>query len=129
MRKIRVLVANGPRLMRELVLATVADQSDIDIVGEAERESEITELVERTRPDVLIISLKEREDMSVLCGFLLGRHPEMKIIGVAAHENSTVYYWAFVDIRSKQLETSEQGILAAIRNPSETLKSAISTVE
>ena len=40
MRKIRVLVANRPRLMRELVLATIADQPDIEVVGETQNESE-----------------------------------------------------------------------------------------
>ena len=37
---IRVLVANHPRLMRETILATFADQPDIEIVGEVEDESE-----------------------------------------------------------------------------------------
>jgi len=33
MTPIRVLVGNRPRLMRELLMATIADQSDIEIVG------------------------------------------------------------------------------------------------
>jgi len=40
---IRVLVANRPRLMRELILTTFADQPDIEIVGEVGEESEISE--------------------------------------------------------------------------------------
>jgi hypothetical protein len=36
---IRVLVANRPRLMRELIVATFADQPDIEIVGEIESAS------------------------------------------------------------------------------------------
>jgi len=32
---IRVLVANHPRLMREIVLTTFADQPDIEIVGKS----------------------------------------------------------------------------------------------
>jgi len=38
---IRVLVANQPRLLRELMLSTFADQPDIEIVGEVTDESEI----------------------------------------------------------------------------------------
>jgi chemotaxis response regulator CheB len=34
--KIRVLVANRPRLMRELVLAMIADQPDIEEIGVVE---------------------------------------------------------------------------------------------
>ena len=39
-RTIRVLVANRPRLMRELIVATFADQPDIEIVGEVENDEE-----------------------------------------------------------------------------------------
>lgn len=122
MRKVRVLVANRPRLMRELVLATIAEQPDIEVVGETNYESEVTELVERTRPDVLIIGLEDREERPGLCGFLLGRYPDMKVLAVAAERNSSIFYWAFVDIRSKPVETSEQGILSALRNQSEMLQ-------
>jgi len=45
--KIRVLVANRPRLMRELVLATIAGEPDVEIVGETANETEITELWSR----------------------------------------------------------------------------------
>ena len=122
MRKVRVLVANRPRLMRELVLATIAEQPDIEVVGETNYESEVTELVERTRPDVLIIGLEDREERPGLCGFLLGRYPDMKVLAVAAERNSSIFYWAFVDIRSKPVETSEQGILNALRHRSEALQ-------
>ena len=46
-KRVRVLVANHPRLMRELVMATIADQSDIELVGEVRNESDLTEAVER----------------------------------------------------------------------------------
>ena len=116
MRKIRVLVANRPRLMRELVLAIISEQPDIEVVGETDSEAEITEMVEQNRPDFLIISLEGQEKRPGLCGFLLGRYPEMKILAVAAERDSTVFYWAFVDIRSKHVENSELGILAALRS-------------
>lgn len=122
MRKIRVVVANRPRLMRELVLATIADQPDIETVGEAENENEITEVVERTRPDFLIIGLEDPEERPGICGFLLGRYPSMRILAVSSgHDNST-YFWAFVDIRSRSIQTSEEGILNAVRNRSELVQ-------
>jgi DNA-binding NarL/FixJ family response regulator len=120
--KIRVVVANRPRLMRDLVLATIADQPDIEVVGETEDQEEITELVESLRPDYLIIAPEEPEVRPGLCGFLLGRYPQMKILSLAAEHNSGTFYWAFVDIRSKRVESSEQGILSALRNKSERLE-------
>ncbi|HEX9112424.1 MAG TPA: hypothetical protein VF845_13170 [Terriglobales bacterium] len=116
MRTTRVLVANRPRLMREMVLATIADEPDIEVVGETESEAQITELVERMRPDYLIIGLEQPEVRPGLCGFLLGRYPRMKILAVSAQQHQSVFYWAFVDIRSRIVETSEQGLLSALRH-------------
>ena len=122
MQKIRVLVANRPRLMRELVLSTVADQPDIEIVGEAENDREITELVERTRPECLIIALEHPEERPGLCGFLLGRYPTMRVLAVGAGQQNSIFFWAFVDIRSQSVQTSEEGILGAVRNRVELLQ-------
>jgi len=119
--KIRVLVANRPRLMRDLVLATIADQPDIEVVGETQDEAELTEMTERLRPDYLIIAPEDPEVRPGLCGFLLGRYPQMKILSLAAERNSGIFYWAFVDIRSKRVESSEEGILSVLRNKQEIL--------
>ena len=116
MPKVRVLVANRPRLMKDLVLATIGDQPDIEIVGQAQEEAEIVELVERTRPDYLILGLEEQEARPGLHGFLLGRYPTMKILALAAEQNRGIFYWAFVDIRSRRVESSEEGILSVLRN-------------
>jgi AmiR/NasT family two-component response regulator len=105
--------------MKDLVLATIGDQPDIEIVGEADGDTEITELVERTRPDYLILALEEPESRPGLSGFLLGRYPNMKILALAAERNSGMFYWAFVDIRSLRVESSEQGILSVLRNKAE----------
>ena len=80
MKRVRVLVANRPRLMRELVLATIAEQPDIEIVGEVGDEGDLTEVVEQVRPDVLILSMEEPEKRPSQCGFLLGRYPDMRIL-------------------------------------------------
>jgi D-glycero-alpha-D-manno-heptose-7-phosphate kinase len=67
-----VLVANHPRLMRELVMATIADQPDIEVVGEVQNESDLADIVEQVEPDVLIIAMDERAFS--ITRFSLGRH-------------------------------------------------------
>lgn len=115
MKRVRVLVANRPRLMREMVIATISDQPDIDIVGEVTKESELNDMVEQTQPDVLIVALEEPEKPLGKCGFLLGRYPRMRILALAPEKNRGIYYWAMVDIRNKPVESSESGLLNAIR--------------
>ncbi|MGC2400469.1 MAG: hypothetical protein WA510_11820 [Acidobacteriaceae bacterium] len=115
MKRVRVLVANRPRLMREMVLATIADQPDIEIVGDVELSPNLTELVEQVRPDVLIVALDERQAPAGECGFLLGRYPGMRILALAPEQNRGVHYWAITDIRTQAVESSEAGILSALR--------------
>ncbi len=115
MKRIRVLVANKPRLMRELIVSTIADQPDIELVGEVASGEDLTEAVEQARPDVLILAMDERDKYRVQCGFLLGRYPNMRILALAPEQNRALFYWAIVDIRSKSLESSEAGILNAVR--------------
>lgn len=114
-KRVRVLVANRPRLMRELVLAVIADQPDIEVIGEVEHETELAEAVEEAQPDILILALDDADERVAQCGFLLGRYPQMKILALAPEQNRGVFYWATVDVRTKPLESSEAGILSALR--------------
>jgi len=55
------------------------------------------------------------KEYRVQCGFLLGRYPDIKIIALAPEQNRALLYWAVIDIRSKSHESSEDGILNAVR--------------
>jgi AmiR/NasT family two-component response regulator len=115
MKRVRVLVANQPRLMRELVMATIADQPDIEVVGELTEETNLVEVVEQVQPEVLILAMNESGKSLSQCGFLLGRYPQMRILALAPEQNRGIFCWAIVDIRTKSLESSEAGILNAVR--------------
>jgi len=113
---IKVLVANRPRLMRELVLATISDQPDIEVVGVLDDEAGILESVERANPDFLIVALDQSEERPHICDVLLDRFPHIRILALAAERNSSISYWANLDIRSNRIENSEEGILTALRS-------------
>jgi len=112
---IRVLVANRPRLMRETILTTFADQPDIEIVGEVSDDSEIIPSVKRTLPNFVVIALDQPGRRPRVCEDLLREHPEVRIIAVAPSKNFVVYYWASLDIHSSNIEASEEGMLNAMR--------------
>jgi DNA-binding NarL/FixJ family response regulator len=114
-KRVRVLVANRPRLMRELVLAVIADQPDIEVIGEVQDENVLAEAIDEAQPDVLILALDDADKGIAQCGFLLGRYPQMKILALAPERNRGIFYWATVDVRTKPLESSEAGILSALR--------------
>jgi chemotaxis response regulator CheB len=113
---IRVLVANRPRLMRETILTTFADQPDIEIVGEVADDSEIIESVKKTLPNFVVIALDQPGRRPAVCDDLLREHPEVRVIAVAPSKNYVVYYWASLDIHSSNVEASEEGMLNALRS-------------
>jgi chemotaxis response regulator CheB len=115
-KSIRVLVANRPRLMRELILETFADQPDIEVVGEAANDVEISEQIEKTLPNFVVIALDQPGKRPAICDIVLLQHPEVRIIAVAPNQNYSVHYWASLNIHSMEIEASEEGILSTIRS-------------
>ena len=115
-KSIRILVANHPKLRREVILSTFADQPDIEIVGEVSNEAEIQDRVNQTLPDLLVVALDESGKRPPICHTVLNAHPEVRIIAVSSAQNRSICYWASLQIQSKNIEPSEEGILSAARN-------------
>ena len=116
----RVLMANRPKLMREVILAALADQPGVEIVGEVSDESEILRQVQATLPDLLVIALDENELRPPICDRLLREHPELRIIAVAPRKDRTLYFWASFDIHCADIETSLAVIMSVVHHPAES---------
>ena len=112
---IRVVVANRPRLMRELLIEAIVEQPDIEILAEIQNEPDIGRIVDEKRPDILIIALEDSDVRPTICDILLQRFPAMKILAVSPDRNSSMFYWASMDIHESQVEVSEAGILNTLR--------------
>jgi chemotaxis response regulator CheB len=98
-----------------MVRETIVEQPDMRVVGEATNEAEILELMERTRPDCLIIGLERSGERPALCDLLLERFPHTRILAISPAGDCSVFYWASLHIHSDPVETSEEGILNAMR--------------
>lgn len=124
---IRILVANHPKLMREAILAAFADQADLEIVGEVADESEIQERVNQTSPDLLVVTLDGSGKRPAICDTVLNAHPQIGIIAVSSAQNRSIYYWASLQIQSRTIEPSEEGMLTAARSMTATAASGRSS--
>jgi chemotaxis response regulator CheB len=120
-KSIRILVANQPKLMREVILATFADQPDMEIVGEVSDETEIQDCVNQFLPDLLVIAMDESGKRPLICDTVLYAHPEVRIIAVSSGQNRSVCYWASLQIQSNNIEPSEAGLLSAVRKKAESM--------
>jgi DNA-binding NarL/FixJ family response regulator len=111
----RILIANQPKLMRELLLEMLTEESWIEIVGQVAQEAEIPESVRKTAPDLLVVTADKPGKRPAICDELLREYPALHIIAVASHENYIVCYWASLDIHAADIESSEQGFLGAVK--------------
>jgi len=108
-------IASRPRLIWELVLATISEKPDIEVIGEIREDPEIAHVLGHSQPDFMIIALDRADERPTLCADLFRRHPRMKILALAPKYNSSIFFWPALGIRSVHIENSEEGILSALR--------------
>lgn len=87
----RVLIADDHAIVRAGLRALLAEEAALELIGEASGGYEAIELVEKTRPDVLILDLS----MPDLDGISVARtikpnFPELKILILTLHEDEAL---------------------------------------
>jgi DNA-binding NarL/FixJ family response regulator len=79
--RLRILVADDHRLMRDAIRSALENEQEIEIVGEAQSGEEVLRLVARTRPDLVLLDLR----MPGMSGFtvlerLRADEPNVKVV-------------------------------------------------
>jgi NarL family two-component system response regulator LiaR len=89
MDKIRVLVVEDQAVVRDGLVAILSFQSDIEVVGQAEDGIQALDLVEKTRPDVILLDLvMPRMDGLVVIPKIIEMMPEAHILVVTSYADS-----------------------------------------
>jgi chemotaxis response regulator CheB len=122
---IRVLIANRPRLFRELVRSTLSEEAGILVVGEVTDEKDVALMVAKTKPDFLVIALDESQKRPELCDVLFREFPALRIIAVAPNTSLGIYYWTSMEIHSTKMETGEESLLMLIRGKSDPARGGV----
>ncbi len=87
---IRIILANRPQMMRELVRRMINRQNDMEIVGEVLNPVDLLVAVRETQADAVILAPNDARDMG-LGSKLLIEYPNLIIVGLASRgENAFV---------------------------------------
>ena len=81
MEKIRVLLANHPMMIPEAIRQLVAEQEDMELVGDCRGPMHILQETGRTKADAVILVHEEMVEPS-LCSHLLATYPDLTILSV-----------------------------------------------
>lgn len=108
--KIRVLLANRPRMMREVLTEMIRRQEDMELVGEVLEPLDVLVAVREMRADAVVLALEDYEEPG-LCSHLLTEYPNLTILGLAPDGKT-----AFVRSPRREIgQPSEEAILQALR--------------
>ena len=114
-KRLRVVMVNPPKLMRQLLLEKLKEEPWIEMVGEATQESEIRELAQKTAPDLVVVTADRPGRRPAICDELLSEFLALRLIAVTLRENHTVSYWASLEIHADEIESSECRFLGTVR--------------
>ena len=113
MKKIRILLANRPRMMREVLRELIRRQEDMEVVGEALDPLDILVAVRGTEADAVILGLRGCEEPA-LCSYLLAEFPHLTMLGLIS-ERGTAFIEQLCPRRQEIVDPSEANILSALR--------------
>ena len=88
MRRLKILLADDHSLMVEAVSLALEDDKGIEIVGSAEDGSQVLPLVERTKPDLVVLDLRMPGMDGLTCiRHLNERFPEVRTAVLSGHDS------------------------------------------
>lgn len=114
--KIRVLIANPTRLVRDVLYETIREQDGIEVVGDVSEEEAILSAVERTDPDCVIVPLDKPGVPTPICAEILAERPCVKIVAIGEGTNVIALYWKCTngETRCTYSTASRRSILRAL---------------
>jgi DNA-binding NarL/FixJ family response regulator len=89
--RIRIFLAELPRMLREIIESAVAGQSDMSIVGSVDARERVTTALGRTPADVVIVGLHDAETTATLYPMLL-EQPRLKLLAISGDARSSYLY-------------------------------------
>lgn len=92
---IRVLVVDDHRIVREGLRAMLVDVPEIEILGEAEDAEGALRLIERERPDVVLLDLRLRRTSGLdACRQITERYPDVRVVFLTVYEDEQYIFEA-----------------------------------
>ena len=113
MEAIRILLAEVPTMLREIIQSVVEGQADMSIVGAIPSRDPVIAALENTPADVVIVGLRKAEATDAFDS-LLFEQPRLKLLAISGDGGSSYLY----ELRPHCVplgDVSPNGLVEAIR--------------
>jgi len=79
--RIRVLIVDDHEMVREGLMSMLRSEPDFEVVGQTGRGGDVAELVESSRPDVVLLDARLPDISGVeVCRALSRTHPDVSVV-------------------------------------------------
>jgi DNA-binding NarL/FixJ family response regulator len=89
--RIRILLADLPRMLHDIIQSIIAEQADMSVVGTTQDRASMTGALARTHADVAIIGLRGNESEAVLEP-LLRANAHLKVLAISGDNRAATLY-------------------------------------
>ena len=113
MNKIRVLLANHPMMIPDAIRQLVAEQEDMELVGDCRGPMKILQETGRAKADAVILAHDEGGDAG-LCSQLLSVYPDLSILSLTP-DLASVFTQQLCSHRREFTNLQRQDIVQSLR--------------
>ncbi len=114
--KLKILLANRPKMLRELLRELIGGQGDMQVVGEALDPLEILYAVRKTEADVVVTTLPATGEPAIT-SHLLAEYPDVLVLALAPDGGRAVLYRQVL-LKEKLQSTNNSVLLSTLRQAS-----------
>ena len=109
----KILLANRPKMLRELLRELIAGQGDMQVVGEALDPLEILYAVRKTEADVVVTTLPAVGEPGI-SSHLLAEYPDVLVLALAPDGGRAMLYRQVL-LEEKLQSTNDNVLLSTLR--------------
>ncbi len=113
MEKLRVVLANMPQILRQIVRDLIDQQRDMAVVGEVRTLGEVSAAIAALQGEVVILTFPPSCAGEQICYVLRERYPTLTLLGLAVQHDRAVIWPP--DAPPKPIALSAIAILRALR--------------
>jgi len=121
----RVMIVDDHPVVRAGLVALIEQEADLTVCGEAEEAVEALSLLERVRPDIVILDVTLKETCGIeLLGDIRIRYPELPVLALSVHDER-VYAERLLRAGAQGYIMKHEGTLKVIEGIRAVLKGEI----
>jgi len=113
MGRLRVVLANMPHILRQILQDVLDRQPDMTVVGEARTLAQLPQVVATLRAQAVILTLSPPGVSQLVCRALRRQYPNLTVLGIVPRDDRAVLWLPKASPRP--IELSAAAVVGALR--------------